>query len=69
MPRMTNDAWRRRLDVLRARLPPREHAVEVTYDRDSKIGKLDTDWDEALETGWIIAIIKDDWIEVLPCEE
>lgn len=39
---------------------------EVAYDRDSKIGKLDTAWDEALEKGWIVVSMKDDWKTIFP---
>jgi hypothetical protein len=41
-------------------------AREVAYDRDSKIGKLDTAWDEAKEKGWIVVSMKDDWTRVFP---
>jgi phosphoglycolate phosphatase-like HAD superfamily hydrolase len=39
---------------------------EVAYDRDSKIGNLDTAWDEAIEKGWIVVSMKDDWNRVFP---
>ncbi len=39
---------------------------EVAYDRDSKIGKLDTAWDEATEKGWIVVSMMDDWNRVFP---
>jgi hypothetical protein len=34
---------------------------EVAYDRDGKIGTLNTAWDEAKEKGWIVVSMKDDW--------
>ena len=42
---------------------------EVAYDRDSKIGKLDTAWDEAIEKGWNVVSMKDDWNRVFPFAE
>jgi hypothetical protein len=39
---------------------------EVAYDRDSSIGKLDTAWDEAIEKGWIVVSMNDDWNRVFP---
>lgn len=44
-------------------------AREVAYDRDSKIGKLDTAWDKAGVEGWIVVSMKDDWGKVFPFEE
>jgi phosphoglycolate phosphatase-like HAD superfamily hydrolase len=44
-------------------------AREVAYDRDSKIGKLDTAWDEAVKRGWIVVSMKDDWGKIFPFEE
>jgi haloacid dehalogenase-like hydrolase len=37
---------------------------EYAYDRESHIGKLDTAWDKALEQGWIVVSMKDDWNKV-----
>jgi phosphoglycolate phosphatase-like HAD superfamily hydrolase len=34
---------------------------EYAYDRDSSIGKLDTAWDEAIEKGWNVVSMKEDW--------
>jgi phosphoglycolate phosphatase-like HAD superfamily hydrolase len=42
---------------------------EVAYDRDSHVGKLDTAWDEALQKGWIIVSMKNDWARIFPFEE
>ena len=39
---------------------------EVAYDRDSKIGKLDTAWDEAVAKGWNVVSMKDDWNRIFP---
>jgi hypothetical protein len=44
-------------------------AREVAYDRDSSIGKLDTAWDEAVEQGWLVVSMKDDWRKIFPFEE
>jgi phosphoglycolate phosphatase-like HAD superfamily hydrolase len=44
-------------------------AREVAYDRDSKIGKLDTAWDKAAEAGWIVVSMKDDWAKVFPFDD
>jgi hypothetical protein len=41
---------------------------EVAYDRNSKIGTLNTAWDEALQKGWIVVSMKDDWRRVFPFE-
>jgi phosphoglycolate phosphatase-like HAD superfamily hydrolase len=42
---------------------------EVAYDRDSRIGKLDTAWDEAIGKGWNVVSMKDDWNRVFPFKE
>jgi hypothetical protein len=41
---------------------------EVAYDRESKIGKLDTALDAVPEWGWIVVSMKDDWSKVFPFE-
>ncbi|GAB5100474.1 HAD family hydrolase [Caballeronia sp. GAFFF2] len=41
-------------------------AREFAYDRQSKIGKLDRAWDEALARGWIVVSMKNDWKAVYP---
>jgi phosphoglycolate phosphatase-like HAD superfamily hydrolase len=43
-------------------------AREVTYDRNSHIGQLDVAWDEAIDKGWIVVSMKDDWGKVFPFE-
>ena len=43
-------------------------AREVAYDRDSKIGKLNTALDAAPAWGWIIVSMKDDWGKVFPSD-
>jgi hypothetical protein len=43
-------------------------AREVAYDRESKVGKLDTALDAAPEWGWIVVSMKDDWGKVFPFE-
>ena len=42
---------------------------EYAYDRDSKIGKLDTAWDEAVAKGWNVVSMKDDWDRIFPFAE
>ena len=42
---------------------------EVAYDRESKIGKLDTALDKAADEGWIIVSMKDDWAKIFPFEQ
>lgn len=39
---------------------------EYAYDRESSVGKLNTAWDEAVEKGWIVVSMKDDWNHVFP---
>ena len=39
---------------------------ETAYDRESPIGKLDKGWDEAVEKGWTIADMAEDWNTVWP---
>jgi phosphoglycolate phosphatase-like HAD superfamily hydrolase len=41
-------------------------AREFAYDRQSKVGKLDRAWDEALAKGWTIVSMKDDWNVIYP---
>ncbi|BAN27376.1 putative nonspecific acid phosphatase NapD-like protein (plasmid) [Caballeronia insecticola] len=41
-------------------------AREFAYDRQSKIGKLDRAWDEALAKGWVVVSMKDDWNVIYP---
>ena len=42
---------------------------EWAYDRDSKIGKLDKGLDEALEKGWTVIDMKNDWKVIYPFEK
>jgi hypothetical protein len=37
---------------------------EYAYDRDSKVGRLDKAWDEAVRRGWTIVDMKKDWNQV-----
>jgi hypothetical protein len=39
---------------------------EYAYDRQSKVGKLDKAWDEAVAKGWTIVDMKQDWKTVFP---
>jgi len=39
---------------------------EWAYDRDSRIGKLDRAWDQALANGWTLVDMKADWRTVFP---
>jgi phosphoglycolate phosphatase-like HAD superfamily hydrolase len=41
---------------------------EYAYDRQSKVGKLDKAWDEAVAKGWTIVDMKQDWKTVFPAE-
>ncbi|MGH2615118.1 MAG: HAD family hydrolase [Thermomicrobiales bacterium] len=43
-------------------------AREVAYDRPSAIGQLDAAWDEAVEKGWNVVSMKDDWNRIFPFE-
>ena len=44
-------------------------AREVAYDRDSKVGQLNTALDAAPEWGWVLVSMKDDWAQVFPFEK
>lgn len=39
---------------------------EWAYDRQSHIGKLDQALDEAIDKGWIVVSMKDDWKTIFP---
>ncbi len=39
---------------------------EFAYDRQSKVGKLDQAWDEAVTNGWTVVSMKDDWVTIYP---
>ncbi|MEA3126587.1 MAG: hypothetical protein QOD67_3606 [Caballeronia sp.] len=39
---------------------------EFAYDRQSKVGKLDKAWDEAVTDGWTVVSMKDDWQTIYP---
>jgi phosphoglycolate phosphatase-like HAD superfamily hydrolase len=39
---------------------------EFAYDRQSKVGKLDRAWDEAVTDGWTVVSMKDDWATIYP---
>ena len=41
---------------------------EYAYDRQSKIGKLDKAWDDAMAKGWTVVDMKQDWKTVFPDE-
>ncbi|SEB16676.1 HAD family hydrolase [Paraburkholderia sartisoli] len=41
-------------------------AREFAYDRQSKVGKLDKAWDEAVADGWTVVSMKDDWATIYP---
>jgi phosphoglycolate phosphatase-like HAD superfamily hydrolase len=41
-------------------------AREFAYDRQSKIGRLDKAWDEAISDGWTVVSMKDDWATIYP---
>lgn len=39
---------------------------EFAYDRQSRVGKLDKAWDEAVAKGWTVVSMKRDWKQVYP---
>ena len=39
---------------------------EFAYDRQSKVGRLDKAWDEAVTDGWTVVSMKDDWQTIYP---
>lgn len=39
---------------------------EYAYERDSKVGKLDKAWDEAVRRGWVVVSMKRDWKTIFP---
>jgi hypothetical protein len=41
---------------------------EYAYDRDSSVGKLDKALDEALDRGWTVVDMKNDWKVIFPSE-
>ncbi len=41
---------------------------EYAYDRGAPIGGLDEAWDDALERGWTVVNMKEDWRQVYPAE-
>jgi hypothetical protein len=41
---------------------------EWAYDRESPVGRLDKGLDEAIEKGWTVISMKDDWKVVYPFE-
>jgi phosphoserine phosphatase len=43
-----------------------DEAREYAYDRQSRLGKLDKAWDEAMANGWIVVDMKQDWNKVFP---
>jgi hypothetical protein len=43
-------------------------AREYAYDRQSKIGRLDKAWDEAVARGWTVVDMKNDWKRVFAFE-
>ncbi|MFN2162453.1 MAG: HAD family hydrolase [Candidatus Promineifilaceae bacterium] len=42
---------------------------EYAYDRGAHIGGLDKAWDEAVERGWTVVDMKEDWMRVYPFEK
>jgi len=41
---------------------------EWSYDRDSHIGRLDAAWDIALERGWTVVDMQNDWNQIYPSD-
>jgi phosphoglycolate phosphatase-like HAD superfamily hydrolase len=44
-------------------------AREYAYDRQSQAGKLDKAWDEAMQRGWTVVDMKNDWKAIYPLEK
>jgi len=42
---------------------------EYAYDRQSRIGRLDKAWDEAVKRGWTVVDMKADWKVIFPFEK
>ncbi len=42
---------------------------EYAYDRDSRVGRLDKAWDEAVQRGWTVVDMKNDWKVIFPFEK
>jgi hypothetical protein len=41
---------------------------EYAYDRESRVGRLDKAWDEAVRRKWIVIDMKADWKVIFPFE-
>jgi len=41
-------------------------AREFSYDRSSAVGRLARSLDEALQRGWVVVSMRDDWTSVYP---
>jgi hypothetical protein len=44
-------------------------AREFAYDGESRVGKLDKAWDEAMAKGWVVVSMKNDWGRVFAFEK
>ncbi len=42
---------------------------EWAYDRNSRIGKLDKGFNEAMQRGWVVVDMKKDWNVIFPFEQ
>jgi hypothetical protein len=42
---------------------------EYAYDRESRVGRLDKAWDEAVRRKWIVVDMKTDWKVIFPFEK
>jgi hypothetical protein len=42
---------------------------EYAYDRDSKVGRLDKAWDEAVAKGWNVVSMRRDWKQIFPSQK
>jgi len=42
---------------------------EWAYDRKSQVGRLDKAWDEAVQRGWLVVDMKQDWKVIYPFEQ
>ena len=39
---------------------------EYAYDRQSKVGRLDKAWDDAVAKGWNVVSMRRDWKQIFP---
>jgi len=54
------------IDELQVYIHHTDSVREWAYDRDSHIGRLNKGLDEAMEKGWLVVDMKNDWLKVYP---